>query len=552
MSSFNVQYKTPTLECFRPAILSNNGAPTTIPSSSSKEDLDAVLVQGMTHLSFEELQQEQEELHGVSSIIKKEKEELDELLKSFSGHLDRLKSGTAYEYAESMDKNYVCNQNFQLMFIRSNRYEPKASAEQAIRFFDMKMALFGKDKLAKDITLSDLDDDDKESLRKGSFQVLRKSDSSGRRILLEVPGLMSFKTVMNELRARFYVFMHIAKSANSIGNQGQVFLSYCVGEFRDQSNGAGFVEMTRLGLACPIHWSGLHLACDDRRDAIIAKAGIAIMPSRMKAKTKVHFGSHCECQYQLSTFGISLESLPFAQTTNEMILDDHLEWYESCLKREQSCVTPDQKNEPKSNDVLFAGRRINGDGNVLLRSMAMQHAQLYDDGSIKVRRTIVDSMVQSIQSNGGRFLKLDIDGSSWVEVSVPEVREKIVQMFRNFRRSRTTTQQKMATRPPSPPPPDKIVVTLREGDVVFGRQGHEGNQKLRNLIESMSAEYDEATRGQKKELVEDLMKSILQAGGRFLKQISPSTYEELSNETASAKIGSHFRNYRRIQRDRKD
>ncbi|KAL3936493.1 MAG: hypothetical protein SGBAC_008195 [Bacillariaceae sp.] len=159
MTSFNVQYNA-QMPCFQLGNVSSihiSGIP-------PKEDVDEEIVQGMTHLSFEELQREQEELHGVSAIVRKEKEELDTLLETFRCHCDHLKRGTVYEYAESVDKNYVCNKAFQLMFIRGNRYETKTAAEQAIRFFDMKMKLFGKDKLVKDITLNDLDDDDKASL----------------------------------------------------------------------------------------------------------------------------------------------------------------------------------------------------------------------------------------------------------------------------------------------------------------------------------------------------------------------------------------------------
>lgn len=511
--------------------------------------LDEEIVQGMTHLSFEELQREQEELHGVSAIVRKEKEELDTLLEVFRFHCNRLKRGTAYEYAESVDKNYVCNKTFQLMFIRSNRYEPKASAKQAIRFFDMKKKLFGKDKLVEDITLNDLDDDDKASLMAGSFQLLKSPDSSGRRILLEVPGLSTWRLLENQLRALFYIFMHLAKSEDTIGTPGPVFLSYCIGEFRDKTNGAGFVESTRLALACPIHWSGLHLACDDRTDAILSRASIAIMPAQMRAKTKLHFGSHVECQYLLSTFGIKRESLPLAPSTDAMILTGHLEWYHHCLMRENTCDSPDQEYHPASNDVFFAGRRINGDGNVRLRSMALQNAQSYNSGNPKERRFIVDSMVDSIKGNGGRFLKLDIDGSSWIEVSVPGVREKIVQMFRNFRRPRASQQK--AIQSESNPMPLNIVDIMHANDVLFGRQkGHEGNRKLRHLVDNKAAEYDAATRGRKKEIVEELVAAIQQPGSRFLKRTQDGRYEVVSYETASMKVASHFRNHRRIKRER--
>lgn len=382
-----------------------------------------MLVQAMTHLSFEELQREQEGHHGVLARAEKEEKEVIRLLESFRDHLEKLKEGTAYESAESMDKDYVSDRKFQLMFLRRNDYDPKASAEQAISFFNAKLALFGTEKLAKDILLSDLSADDKFNLSGGSFQILRMPDSSGRRIVIELPSLRAYKSSENELRARFFLFMHLA-NLPSLSDKGFVFLSYCVGQFRDKLNGAGFVENVRLALAMPVRAAGIHFCCDDYVESQLAKASMCLLPRHWKAKTKIHYGS---------TFVIARDSSPLAPMTNDAVLKHHLTWYNQCLQCKQtrgpSCSGP-IVIEPNSNDVLFAGRRINGCGNLMLRSMTLQHAPSYAARNPKKRRVIVNSMIKSIRANdGGRFLKLDADGSSWIEVALPEARrEKIVQV----------------------------------------------------------------------------------------------------------------------------
>eukprot|EP00526_Cylindrotheca_closterium_P026840 CAMPEP_0113629714 /NCGR_PEP_ID=MMETSP0017_2-20120614/15428_1 /TAXON_ID=2856 /ORGANISM="Cylindrotheca closterium" /LENGTH=51 /DNA_ID=CAMNT_0000540129 /DNA_START=15 /DNA_END=167 /DNA_ORIENTATION=+ /assembly_acc=CAM_ASM_000147 len=46
------------------------------------------------------------------------------------------------------------------MFLRGNRYDTKAAANQMLKFFETKQDLFGTEKLTKDITIEDLDEDD--------------------------------------------------------------------------------------------------------------------------------------------------------------------------------------------------------------------------------------------------------------------------------------------------------------------------------------------------------------------------------------------------------
>ncbi|CAJ1932615.1 unnamed protein product [Cylindrotheca closterium] len=515
-----------------------------IPKETKTDQVDEILTQAMKHLSFDELQREQEELHGITVVnATKEDGDIEGMLMALEGHLNLLKPGTKFESAELINSSYVSRREFLVMFLSGNRYDPKAAAEQLIRHFDLKFHLFGQSKLTKDITLADLDADDISSLLSGSMQFLKRNDRSNRTIVLELPGLRFYKDLRNELRARFYLFMDMMQSIED-PSRGVCFISYCVDEFQDIYNGAGFVENMRLALAIPTNIGGMHLCISDPRESIIAKAAMTLMPARLRAKTKVHLGSHQECQYMLSTFGISRKALPFFDDTNDICLNDHKTWYHQRLSAENISANPTFNTlQPTNCDVVFNGRTTNGNGNERLRNLTIQYAPSYDSSNVEDKRRIVSTMMGNIQSNGGRFLKWSSTTEEWKEVPHLEVREKVCQMFRNLRR-RAAQQQR-------PELPLQVVKDVSENDVLFGRRKeHPGNLRLRLLIESLAAEYDAASRGRKKQLTTLVIQEIEQNGGRFLEKVKSESWVELSRQALGDKLSSQFRNYRRRQKEK--
>ncbi|CAJ1932711.1 unnamed protein product [Cylindrotheca closterium] len=514
----------------------------------ANNEVDDILVKGMKHLSFDELQREQEELHGVSENISENSEEIKRMLTELDDHLQYLKPGTAYESAETMNQEYVRNDSIRMTFLRGRRYDPKASADNMIRYFDMKSKLFGTDKLTKDITLHDLDEDDTECLLNGSYQLSRLKDSSNRTLLLQFPGLRSYKTLTNELRARFYFHF---KMIESLGNdtRGIVVVSYSVGRFRDSMGGAGMLENTRMGMSMPFHVAGIHICMDgDGKEALVAKAAIAVCSAQMKAKLKLHTGSHQECQYLLSTFGIPRAAFPISSLSNDGILENQMSWFRKCLRSERGPQGEEDSSyevPPNENDVLFLGRTVNNGGNERLRTLVAHHAETYKNGSSKDKRNAVSLIMESIRWNGGRFLKPSESGLDWQEVPLSEVRLKLTQMFRNQNRPRVSIQRGIA-RDFTEHQTGPIVETISDDDVVLGRKyTYPGNKKLRQLVENMAEEYNASNRGRKKEISDILVGTVKSNGGRFLKHIDNARWIEVSDKVAEVKVSSHFRNFRR-------
>ena len=215
-----------------------------------KQEIDDMLSQAMTALSFQERQKQQESLHGVDQAIAEEDTFIESSLQQLENHLSKIKSRTVYQMAEQMDPAYVRARAFRIMFLRGNRYDAEDAAKNMLRFFEMKRQLFGAAKMIKDITIEDLDDGDIAALKLGMVQIAGK-DRAGRVMTVSFPGLNDGSiTLQNELRTRFYTFMSILEEEqNQI--RGIVSIVFPVGEMKDNFGGSGWLENTKVSAVSP-------------------------------------------------------------------------------------------------------------------------------------------------------------------------------------------------------------------------------------------------------------------------------------------------------------
>lgn len=525
--------------------------------SNTKEDVDLLIAQSLAALSFQERQVEQEDLHGVAKNASEDVEQIELGLNELNECLSRIKLGSVYQTAEAMNPSYGCDRDFRLMFLRSNRYEPQAAAEKIINFFSVKLKLFGKEKLVQDITLNDLTAEDREAVVNGHFQILRGTDRSKRHILVEFPALRSFKSLMNELRARFYMFMGVARSIET-QLQGIVMVSYGVGDLRENLNGAGFVDLTKLCLSLPLHFAGVHLATDRLGHYVLLHGAMAITPSKIRTRFKLHQGSHLECQYSLSAYGIPREVLPLSET-NEPILDQHRLWYEERFSKEvgqnlhsEEMTKTSYRTDPRPNDVLFGKKSNRNGGNKTLLSFVKEHATEYNDANKERKRKLINHVINIILSTQGRFLTSDSEpyhdsGTTiWNELSLEEVRGKVTQAFRNHRRPPAALHAKFSAAAGGAEPAF-IVEQPDKNDVLFGRKrSNIGNRRVRQLVSHLSDEYNAATtKVKKREISDSVVEEVHRTCGRFLMQREGDRWEVVPNDFARNKIAKHFQNHRR-------
>lgn len=151
-----------------------------------------------------------EDLVGISQTHPAEENVMERIAELQLAISQRSSKREAYEVAVSMSPEYVSSQL--LSFLRADDFNPKAAARRAMSHFQKKLELFGLDRLVKDISLEDLDEDDTEALSCGGIQFLPSKDRAGRPVFVRQYSNMKYKKRINmvsqALRKNGYFALH--------------------------------------------------------------------------------------------------------------------------------------------------------------------------------------------------------------------------------------------------------------------------------------------------------------------------------------------------------
>jgi hypothetical protein len=131
-------------------------------------------------------------------------------IEELAQEIDKIpsKQKQAFEMALSHFPDYVNDPSFILRFLRAERFDPGMTAARLVLHFEIKLELFGPEKLGREIILSDLDPDDMHSMNMGYFQILPKRDFSGR------PVFFYYKAITGcyKRRENIVSFYNVARS----------------------------------------------------------------------------------------------------------------------------------------------------------------------------------------------------------------------------------------------------------------------------------------------------------------------------------------------------
>jgi hypothetical protein len=147
--------------------------------------VENVVAQEINQMTLKEREVVYEELHGVARVVEETPEFVAQRLQALDQALREISSKPAYDQAESICHEYVNAPKFRLMFLRAEYFDPKKAAIRLVKFMEGKLKYFGPRALARPVFLSDLDEDDKETVRSGALQILPVRDRSGRAVLCD-------------------------------------------------------------------------------------------------------------------------------------------------------------------------------------------------------------------------------------------------------------------------------------------------------------------------------------------------------------------------------
>lgn len=150
----------------------------------------SLLAHQLSQLSMEDREEVLYDLHGVSRAVQETAAMISSSIGQLEIELENLSSQnrmTAYGVAKEMNPEYVTNRDFQLKFLRADRFDAKAAALRLARHFEVKLELFGKETLGRDIVQDDLDEESLEILHAGKIQKLPDRDRAGRAVFVGFP-----------------------------------------------------------------------------------------------------------------------------------------------------------------------------------------------------------------------------------------------------------------------------------------------------------------------------------------------------------------------------
>ena len=180
----------------------SNPTPTTTPQTMQPrpEETLALVATELNQLSLEERERVQEEIHGVASLVAEDKQLVSRRLIQLNIEIGYIRKRSAYERALFLSPGLVLDEDFRLMFLRADNFDPRKAAQRMVNFFEFKLDLFGAEKLCKQITLEDLSEDDIAALYSGACQVLQEKDRTGRKIICSCAKYRNHKSPLNGVR----------------------------------------------------------------------------------------------------------------------------------------------------------------------------------------------------------------------------------------------------------------------------------------------------------------------------------------------------------------
>mmetsp|Transcript_5911 Transcript_5911/g.16044 ORF Transcript_5911/g.16044 Transcript_5911/m.16044 type:complete len:546 (-) Transcript_5911:685-2322(-) len=481
---------------------SNNADSCFFPTNISQADFEAskavvaarkasggeqLLAREMQDLSLDERETIYEEIHGVANDLKETPQMRKSKLAEFDAHLrqrSKKKQAEAHRQARFLAPRYVQDPNFRLMFLRCEMMDVSKAVEKYIQHFELKRKLFGVDKLGRSLDWTDLSADDRKALSNGGAQIFASvRDRMDRLIYFETYKFYHYANgaITSQVRAIWYVMMKALENDVSIQLKGGVGIMYAVGMSLHEFTRAVLAQSENLMMdAMPIRTCGMHFCLDNPALRPLLSLFLSAAPKEVRLRTRIHFGSHVECQYALSTFGISTQVLPYnvdgklKQEKLEGLLASHRRAEDERRRYEDRQRT--QKRivyHATTRDVLL-GRGTPYQSSVgTQRMMALvgQHMAEYKAARSDrfAKTTLFLRIVQMIQEDGGRFLRrhprstLSGRGSplssparkkklaqsqikeqrddeddeyldTWILVSDNDAREKVAMGFRNLSR----------------------------------------------------------------------------------------------------------------------
>ena len=160
-----------------------------VQESDDERSVEASLAKDMAQLSVTERNNALEDIHGVrTEYVHEDPAYVDSCIEQLKNSLNEMRNDSnekadPYHKAVSLGPQYF-DRKFYLMFLRAREFNIRDTVNLILNHFAFKLRLFGPEKLAKEITLEDLNEDDMNAMRTGYVLFSPVKDAVGRTVAL--------------------------------------------------------------------------------------------------------------------------------------------------------------------------------------------------------------------------------------------------------------------------------------------------------------------------------------------------------------------------------
>eukprot|EP00339_Tiarina_fusa_P010073 CAMPEP_0117009838 /NCGR_PEP_ID=MMETSP0472-20121206/8830_1 /TAXON_ID=693140 ORGANISM="Tiarina fusus, Strain LIS" /NCGR_SAMPLE_ID=MMETSP0472 /ASSEMBLY_ACC=CAM_ASM_000603 /LENGTH=476 /DNA_ID=CAMNT_0004712231 /DNA_START=89 /DNA_END=1519 /DNA_ORIENTATION=+ len=391
------------------------------------------------------------ELHGVADVevetpelLKEKLDETSRIADSFEND-DRL---TPYRSAIKTNQEYV--DRIKLLCLRADYHDCEKAAARLVSFFAFKKAIFGDKKLTREITMDDIETDEKRAIEDGLCQLLPGKDRAGRAVLV-ADGKMSSETGVDQVcRAIYYVLMAAIRD-EEVQKKGIVFVLNMIGQTKFHSDRPS--KLASLFSLFPARLAAVHLCYDHSILGVAVNMVAESMNAHYLCRFRSHYGSRMECLFQLMTFGIPKDVWPFNMESDEPDLEAHHRWLKALRAREKksqvsTAIGESLSTKPSGNGgdvaapgpmdiVMGRGRHAKTSiGYLRFRDLVEKYRGEYDNSERFEKVVVANIVFRELRRQGCRFVKNTAHG---VQVQSDLVAmEKISHAFRNIRLIKTS------------------------------------------------------------------------------------------------------------------
>ena len=146
-------------------------------STEKEEELTSFLVRELSSLSAVEREAVLDDIHGVAGVAAVDRRQIESSLAEF----DRIfyQEQRQSSLLNGLKLEPVVVRSLRLKFLRRFNFDVATAVQCMLRHFQLKVKLFGREKVNSKITQNDLNPKDLECLNNGHLQLLPQRDRAG-------------------------------------------------------------------------------------------------------------------------------------------------------------------------------------------------------------------------------------------------------------------------------------------------------------------------------------------------------------------------------------